>query len=231
MRAVCEVVDRVVDDVVCAECSDGIHLRGAAHTGDLGAEDLGDLHGEASDAARRADDEHRLSGLHSAVVAHGLEGGESGYGDGGRLVEGEVGGFGCELVRADACVLGERAVADAEHRVARIEAGRVGADGFDRSGEAPARVAVLRPAQTEPRQADGVRQAGHHVPGPAVHAGRMHSDQDLVLSDRGLVDLLESEDLARVPDRTRPGRSPSSSSGSQSKRAARSAGRAVRSSS
>ena len=61
--AVGEVVAGVVDDVVGAERADQVDLGGAAHAGDLGAERLGDLHGERADASRRADDQHLLPGL------------------------------------------------------------------------------------------------------------------------------------------------------------------------
>src|SRR3954454_14519733 len=146
-------------------------------------------------AAGGADNQHFLAGLDSSMVADGLEGGESGDGDRGRLLVGEVGRLRCELVRGNACVLGERAGADAEHRVARFEAGHAGAVGFDRSGEAPARVALLRPADSEAGEADGIGQAGHHVPGAPVDTGCAHAHEDFVRSDRGLVDLLESEDV------------------------------------
>jgi hypothetical protein len=43
--AVGEILAGVVDDVVGAEGSYQVHLRGAAHTGDLGSEGLGDLDG------------------------------------------------------------------------------------------------------------------------------------------------------------------------------------------
>ena len=45
-----------------------------AHAGDLRAERLGDLHGEAADPAGRPDDEHPLTRRHPAVVAHRLQG-------------------------------------------------------------------------------------------------------------------------------------------------------------
>ncbi len=118
------------------------------------------------------------------MVAHGLQGGERGDRDGGRLVEGQGRGSGSEGAGADADVLGERAGADAEHLVARLEAAHAGSHRVDGSGEAPSRVEVLRPAQSETRGPDGVGQAGHDVPGSPVHAGRVHEHADLVVPDR-----------------------------------------------
>ena len=83
--AVGEVLARVVDDVVGAEGADQVHLRGAAHAGDLGAERLGDLHGEAAHAARRADDQHVLPGLHPPWSRTACSAVSPGDGHGGRL--------------------------------------------------------------------------------------------------------------------------------------------------
>ena len=58
-------------------------------------------------------------------------------------------------------------------------------------GEAPPRVGVLRLAEPEARQTDRVGEARHHVPRAAVHAGRVHPDENLVRSDRGAVDSPE----------------------------------------
>jgi hypothetical protein len=43
--AVGEILASAVDDVVGAESAYQVHLRSAAHTGDLGSEGLGDLRG------------------------------------------------------------------------------------------------------------------------------------------------------------------------------------------
>ena len=55
--AVCDVAAGAVDDMIGAEGSDPVHLRGAAHTGDLSSEGPGDLDGEGAHASRRADDQ------------------------------------------------------------------------------------------------------------------------------------------------------------------------------
>jgi len=46
-----EVSLRVVDDLVGAERPHQLHVSGAAHGGHVGAERLGDLHGEGADAS------------------------------------------------------------------------------------------------------------------------------------------------------------------------------------
>src|SRR6185312_3078849 len=77
--ALCSVGDagaRVVDHVVRADGPDQVHLRGAAHAGDFGTVGLGDLHGERPDAARCADDQDLLPGVHVPVVADSLQGGQ-----------------------------------------------------------------------------------------------------------------------------------------------------------
>lgn len=94
-----------------------------AHVGHLGVERPGDLHGEGPFASRRPDDQDLLPRLDPPVVAQALQGGQAGDGDHRRLLEGQVCWSGCELVLASARVLGEGALADAEHLIARLEPG------------------------------------------------------------------------------------------------------------
>ena len=61
VRAVGEVVDGVVEDVVGAEAAHQVDLRGAAHSRDLRAERLGQLHRVAADPAGCSDDQHLLA--------------------------------------------------------------------------------------------------------------------------------------------------------------------------
>src|SRR6266566_7468231 len=193
--AVGEVLARVVDHVIRADGADQIRLRRAAHAGDLGAEGLGDLHGERAHASRRADDQHPLPGLHLRVVAHGLQRGERGDGDGRRLLEGKVGGLGCQPGRPGADVRGEGSVAGAVDLIARLEPGHLLTGGLDRSRQAATGVGGLGPAKPEARQTDGVRQARHQMPRAPVHAGGMHPHEDLVGCDRRPGDLGEPEHL------------------------------------
>ena len=93
-----EVLAGVVDDVVGTDGPDHVHVLRAAHAGDLGAERLGDLDGERSDAARGAVDQDLLPGLDLALVAQELQGGRGRHADGRRLLEGEVGRLLDEMV-------------------------------------------------------------------------------------------------------------------------------------
>ncbi len=64
-------------------------------------------------------------------------GGQARDGDRRRLLEAEVGRLGGEPVRSGAGVLGEGAVAGAEHLVTRVAPGRVGADRLHAPGDIP----------------------------------------------------------------------------------------------
>ena len=92
------------------------------HAGDLGAERLGDLHGERAHAAGRAVDQDLLPGLDLAVIAQELQGGRGGHPDGGRLLEREVGRLRQRSGPPARRVLGEGAGAPAEHVVAGLAA-------------------------------------------------------------------------------------------------------------
>ena len=105
-----EVLSGVVDDVVGTDRADQVGLRGAAHTGDLCAEGLGELDGVGADASRCADDQHLLSCLDAPGVAQALDGGERGDRDDRGLLEAEPGRLVGELVLAGSRVLGERAL-------------------------------------------------------------------------------------------------------------------------
>lgn len=99
------------------------------HTDDLGSGCLGDLHGEAAHSSGGADDQHLVTRLDAPPVAYSLECGEGGDRHGGGLFERDVGRRGGG---ADARVLRERAVGDAEHGIARREARDVAAHGLAR---------------------------------------------------------------------------------------------------
>ena len=64
LSAAGEILASVVDHVVRTEGTDQLDVAGAAHAGDVGAQGLGDLHGERADAPRRTIDQHRVAGLH-----------------------------------------------------------------------------------------------------------------------------------------------------------------------
>src|SRR6266498_2429029 len=96
-----EVLLRVVDEVVCADRSDHFNVPRAAHAGHLGAEGLGDLHGERPHASRRADDQDLVPWLDPSVSAS--------HWYGRRLVEREVGRLQLQEVIRDGYVFSESA--------------------------------------------------------------------------------------------------------------------------
>ena len=147
-------------------------------------------------------------GCDLSVVAQALQGGEAGDGDRRRLLEGEVRRLGRELVLA-----AQRAYS----AKAPLPMPNTSSPGWNlvtslptastTPGEVHAQNRVLGRAQPVARQAYRVRQARHDVPDAAVHAGRVHAHQHLVVGDLGPVDVPQL--AARRPSRRCPGRSPS----------------------
>ena len=189
-----EVDLRVVDDVVGADRADQLDVLRAADPGHLGAERLGDLHGERAHATGSAVDEDLLTGLDLAVVAQELERGRGGHADRGRLLEGEIGRLLEELVLCRPRVLGEGSRAPAEDLVARLEPGHIRPDRLDRPRDVGSGHAVLRPAESG-REAHDERRARHEDPVTDMDGCRMDANQHLVGRDLRLVDVLRLEDL------------------------------------
>ena len=115
-----------------------------------------------------------------------------------RLREAQVGRLGHQLVLVGGCVLGQRAVGDAEHLVARGESGDVGADGHDAAGNVEAGDAVLRFGESKAGEADQVRGAGHEMAGTAIDSCGNDFDEDLVGLWCGADDTLEFENVGRA---------------------------------
>src|SRR5215211_3670009 len=190
-----EILARVVDDVIGADGSDHLHLRGAAHAGYVCAERLGDLHGVDPHSSRRTDDQHFLPRAHLSVIAQGLQGGRAHDGYHRRLLKGEVYRLGRELVFASTYVLGVGALSDAEHLIAGLETGHILADRLHDPGHVRADDGVLGRSEPVASEAYRVGQTCHDVPDVPTHAGRMHANQYLVVVDLGLVDVPEFEDI------------------------------------
>src|SRR5206468_8923236 len=189
-----EVLLRVVDDVVCADRSDQVHGPRAAHAGHLGAEGLGDLHGERPHASRRADDQHLVSRRDPTVIAQTLQRRQRGHWYGRRLVEREVGRFQLQEAIRDGYVFSKSAKPVSEegpeHLVTWLELRDVLTDRFDLPCHVGTKDTVLRLAQ--PRlQARDVWAASHEVPVEAVDRSRVNAYQHLIVFDERLVDVLE----------------------------------------
>ncbi len=81
-----EVLPGIVNDMVSTDRANQIRFRCAAHARDLCSERLGDLHRERPDTSPRPDDQDLLRGLDLSRVAKTMESGDSGVGDGRRLL-------------------------------------------------------------------------------------------------------------------------------------------------
>ena len=88
-----EIRQFVVNHVIRADGADHFHISGAAYSGHLRAERLGDLHRERTHASRRTVDQNLLPRLNLSLVAQALQGGQSGERRGSGLREGDVLGF------------------------------------------------------------------------------------------------------------------------------------------
>ena len=190
-----EVLAGVVDDVIRTDGSDHLHLLGAAHAGNAGAERLGYLHGVGPHSSRRTDNQHFLPRAYLSVVAQGLQGGRPHDGENRRLLEGEVCGLGRELVLPSTHVLGVGALSDAEHLIPRLEPAHVLADCLHDPGHVRADDGVLGRAEAVACEAYRVRQTRHDMPDVPTHAGRMHANQYLLVCDLGDVDVPEFKDV------------------------------------
>ena len=135
LPAVGDLFGGVVDHTVGTDRADQIHLRGAAHPGHLGAQSLGDLHGEQAHPARGTDDQDPLPRRDLAGVPQRLQSGTARRGDGGRLLERQARRLDGQRLDPGGGVVGERAVAHPEDIVPGVEAGHVRAHGLDGSGD------------------------------------------------------------------------------------------------
>ena len=184
----------IVDDLIRTDGSDHADLGRAAHAGDVSAVGPGDLRGTGAHAARGAYDKYLLIRLETSVVAQALQGGQARDGNHRRLIEGEVYRSGRKLLLPSERILGEGALADAEHLIARLDPAHVLANRLHDPCEVHSGDGVL--GRTEPeRQSREVGQTGHQVPHAPVPTGRMHAHQRLVVAHLGLIELSEFQDI------------------------------------
>jgi len=121
----------IIDDLVCADRSDHVHVPRAADAGHVRAERLGDLHGERPHASRRTVDQDLLPWLDLALIANSLEGGECGHPNGRGLLEREVGRLERKVVLSSTRILGKGAFAPAEYLITWLKLLHVLADRLD----------------------------------------------------------------------------------------------------
>jgi hypothetical protein len=113
----------VVENAIRAQRRDEVELGRAAHTGDVGAERLGQLDRIRPDAAGGTDDEHGLAGLHAPSVDQRLERSAGRDGHHGGLDEGQGRRLVGELALLGHRVLRERPAGHPVHLVADREPG------------------------------------------------------------------------------------------------------------
>ena len=113
-----EIFFGVIDHLTGAEFSHHVHISGAAHAGHIGAERLGDLHGEGAHTSRRAVDKDLLPRLNFSSVAQTLQGGDRCDGHGSSLLKRQVRGFERHAIGGNTQVLGKGSGLCAEYLVA-----------------------------------------------------------------------------------------------------------------
>src|SRR3972149_721975 len=123
-----EILPGVIDDPVCADRSDHVHVPRAAHTRHVRPERLGDLHGKRTHTSRRTVDQDLLPRPNPSFVTQALQGGGCRHWYRGSLLERQVGWLpDCSNV-ANGDILGKGPYAHAEDLIAWLKLGHVPAD-------------------------------------------------------------------------------------------------------
>src|SRR5712692_11346461 len=122
LRTFGEILFGVINDLICADRSDHVHISRTAHAGHFRSERLGDLHGERTHASRRAVNQDLLPRLNLSRVAKSLQCGDCRYRYRRRLLKRQVGRFQrhCSILE-NTHVLSESAGSAAEYLVAWFE--------------------------------------------------------------------------------------------------------------
>jgi len=107
------------------------------------------------------------------------------------LLESEVRRLRRNLVRPSGRILGEGAVAGAEHLIARQGLRDILSDGLDTACEVGAAHAGLGRAEPGACDPEQVWKTGHEVPVTDVSARGEYSHEHVIVSNLGLVDVLE----------------------------------------
>src|SRR5215217_252887 len=134
-----EVFARVINDNVCAERMDHLHIPRTAHTGYLGAKRLRDLYSKRTHASGGAIDQNLLARLKLCFVPKSLQRGECGHRHRSSLLERYLTRLGYECRLACARILGERTIARSEYLVAGLELRNVLTRRFNLTGDITSR--------------------------------------------------------------------------------------------
>src|SRR5450759_3340114 len=200
LAALGEVLLRVVDHPVRSERPHELEVLGAADSGDVRAEVLGQLHPCGADRSRRPEDENRLPPRGTyRLQAH--QGEDRPIGNRGSLFECHAGRHvrqRCTLRHADELRVCPRpeCCGAAEDPVTNRELGDRCADCCNLSRQLGAKYPLLRPAEAE-EEADEERLAfTNSAVGPGHRRG-VNPDEDLVLPGYGPLDVFEALNLWR----------------------------------
>src|SRR5438477_4534967 len=157
-----EILLGVINDVICADGSDHVHIPRTAYAGDFCAERFGNLHSERTHASRRTVDQDLLSRLNLSLVAKTLQCGECRHRCRSRLLKRHVIRLHDQYGLGNTCIVREGPLGDpdsdtrtlrvtdthAEHLVAWFELGYVPADRFNLAGHINAQSCDLWFAQS-----------------------------------------------------------------------------------
>src|SRR5229473_320947 len=134
-----EILLRVINDPICADGSDHVHVPRTAYAGNLCAERSGDLHSERAHASRRTVNQDLLPRLNVSLVAKTLQCRECRHRCRRRLLKRHVIWLHDQCGLRNTCILGKGPLGDpdsenrivgiantqAEYLVARFELGYV----------------------------------------------------------------------------------------------------------
>src|SRR5262249_27280596 len=116
-----EILLGVINDPICADGSDHVHIPRTAYAGHIGAEPLGDLHCERTHASRRTVNQDLLARLNVSLVAKTLQCGECRHRYGSRLLKRHVIWLDAQCRLGSARILSKGPTARAEHFIAWFE--------------------------------------------------------------------------------------------------------------
>ena len=116
-----EILKGVIDGAIRADGLHKCHVTRAADASEMCAEPFTNLHGKRADATRCPNDEHALSGLHTATVPKPLQSRDARDRSRSRLFKAQPLRLGSQLGFLAASELSKCSLANAEHRIARLE--------------------------------------------------------------------------------------------------------------
>src|SRR5712692_9621065 len=192
-RSFGEIPLGVIDEPICADGSDHVHISSAAHPGYICAERFGDLHREGTHASRRTVNQNLLPRPNLSLVAKTLQCGERRDRYRSCLLERYVIWLHGQCRLGSRHILGKGPTARAEHFVAWFELSYVSAHCFHLAGHIAAQAGVLWFAQPS-HYANHVRPAAEE-PVKWIHGSRADFDQNFIVTRGGFFNLFTLENI------------------------------------